>query len=487
MNTFDWLTILDPVETPEDRIVEISFNNGARKDFFINPKHSPAQSGDLVLVEVNGGGYDLGRITLSGELAKLQMKRKKVQAKSVLLKVVRLANDRDTERMMEFRGKQKGMLVKARAIAATLLLDMKIADIEFQADGKKAAFYYTSEVRVDFRELIRHYAKEFQVRVEMRHIGPRQETARLGGIGTCGRELCCSTWLSDFKLVNIGAARYQNLAINQAKLTGQCGKLKCCLNYELDTYLDALQDFPSKPEKIQTLAGTAELVKMDVFKGLLTYTYYNGTERGSFFTLDKHKVKELKELAKAGTPTESLRPFNLNVKEKKENEPDVDYEDVTGAVELSPDEKRRRKKKKKPGVKPPFDRGSSQRQTFEGEARSQTQKGPQPANRRPVTNNEPKQTFPGQRPLTPEEKEQRNQKQTFPGQRPLKPEEKEQRNQKQTFPGQRPLTPEEKEQRRLQQPKTDKAPQQFGAPNKNRPPKKKPGGPPNTKSDPPQE
>ena len=243
MNTFDWLSVMD-VEDPEPfDIVEVSFKNGARKSFYKNPESLDIITGDNVVVET-GTGYDIGRITLSGDLVRLQMKKKNVDEDAVLHAVLRRANDRDMERLEEARSMEKHTMIRSRVIARTLGLEMKIGDVEYQGDKRKATFFYTADGRVDFRELIRHYAKEFRVKIEMRQIGARQESARIGGLGSCGRELCCSTWLTDFKSVSTAAARYQNLAINQAKLSGQCGRLKCCLNYELDTYLDALEHFP---------------------------------------------------------------------------------------------------------------------------------------------------------------------------------------------------------------------------------------------------
>src|SRR6185503_322562 len=200
-----------------------------------------------------------------------QMKKKRTKEQTVTNPVIRMANDRDIERLNEYRQLEKTAMVRARAISYTLGLDMKVTDVEYRGDGRKATFYYTAEGRVDFRELVRLYAKEFQVKVEMRQIGARQEAGRIGGIGSCGRELCCSTWLTDFKSVNTHAARYQNLSINQAKLSGQCGRLKCCLNYELDTYMEALQGFPDNCDVMQVAKGNAFLVKKDIFKNLMWY------------------------------------------------------------------------------------------------------------------------------------------------------------------------------------------------------------------------
>lgn len=341
MNTYDWLSSMGVDDINGTDIVEVSFKNGARKQFFRNPTQPRCITGDMVLVDV-GGGYDIGRISLSGELVNMQMKKRRVGADAVTQDVIRKANERDLERLQEAREAELPMMVRARAVARTLSLNMKIGDLEFQGDKRKATFYYTATGRIDFRELIRHYAKEFRIKVEMRQIGARQEAARIGGIGVCGRELCCSTWLTDFKSVSTSAARYQNLAINQSKLSGQCGRLKCCLNYELDTYLDALEHFPRHADRIETEAGRAILVKTDIFKGLMFYTYEKN--RGKFYALTVAQVKEMQALLSQG-----IRPTELSetlvVVTNDDGDEEAGYADVTGAVEL-PDEKRRKKKKK---------------------------------------------------------------------------------------------------------------------------------------------
>lgn len=371
MNTFDWLTDLDiedwaTKELLGIELVEISFKNGARKDFFQNPTHTRTTTGDLVLVEIpGGGGYDVGQISLSGELVRLQMKKKGVKEKSVTLNVIRKANERDAEKLQEIRNAERDSMIRARTIARTLDLDMKVGDVEFQGDGRKATFFYTADGRVDFRELIRHYAKEFKVKIEMRQIGARQESARVGGIGTCGRELCCSTWLSDFKTVSTAAARYQQMTINQIKLSGACGRLKCCLNYELDTYLDALEDFPDNAERLYLGSGRAYLIKTDVFRGMMTYVMETGEDRGKYFMLSVVDVKSVLEAIEKGEAPNDLRNLQVQPGEAKRRratangrtnstdeedeedfEPDEEYEDVTGAIELRDDKRRKRKRKR---------------------------------------------------------------------------------------------------------------------------------------------
>jgi len=345
-NTYDWISVMDIHDPTEFKVVEVSFKKGARKDFFHNDQYTHAETGDSVMVETDGG-MDCGQITLSGELVRAQMKKKKVKLDRVTLKVIRKANHRDLEKLSEARNLEKPTLVRARVIARTLGLEMKIGDIEYQADKRKATFYYTADGRVDFRELVRSYAKEFKVKVEMRQIGARQESARIGGIGSCGRELCCSTWLSDFQSVNTAAARYQNIAINQTKLSGQCGRLKCCLNYELDTYMDALKHFPKGVDYIKTKKGKAALIKTDIFKGLMFYAYLGEKSRGPIVALDKERVKEIQKMNKAGELPDELVDRIAQMAIESTQEKEIQYEDVTGEIELPELQKKKRRNNKK--------------------------------------------------------------------------------------------------------------------------------------------
>lgn len=346
LNTYDWLSTMDIHDVDEFNAVEVTFKNGSRKGFYYNQSHTRTVTGDTVVVE-SAAGYDVGKISLSGDLVRLQMKKKRIDEDSVIHKILRKANQRDLEKLQEARAQEQSSMVRARAIARTLDLDMKIGDVEYQGDKRKATFYYIADGRVDFRELIRHFAKEFRVKIEMRQIGARQESARIGGIGSCGRELCCSTWLTDFKSVSTAAARYQNLAINQAKLSGQCGRLKCCLNYELDSYMEALEAFPKDSERLKTEAGTAVLVKTDIFKGLMYYAYEVGNRRGKHHPLSLERVREIKALnTKNEFPPDLVDLASL----LDSGEPEIDFEDVTGVIELPPEEKRKkRRKKRKPG------------------------------------------------------------------------------------------------------------------------------------------
>jgi cell fate regulator YaaT (PSP1 superfamily) len=343
MNTHDWLSVMELPDLEPFGMVEVSFKNGSRKVFYKVSEQNPVETGDMVLVE-SASGYDVGKISLSGELVRLQMKKKGVDIEEVAHQVIRKANQRDLEKLQEAREYERETMIRARAIARTIGLNMKLGDVEYQGDMKKATFYYTADGRVDFRELIRHYAKEFKVKIEMRQIGARQESARIGGIGSCGRELCCSTWLTDFKSVSTSAARYQNLAINQAKLSGQCGRLKCCLNYELDTYLDALESFPDKAERLNTQAGYAHLVKTDIFKGLMFYVYDKEGMRGKFYPLTLDRVKSILELNRRGEKPDELLDKSVAIESEEQ---ESDYGDVTGFIELPPEERKKKKKHKK--------------------------------------------------------------------------------------------------------------------------------------------
>jgi len=344
MNVYDWLSNL-PFSDPDTscRIVEVSFNNGSRKDFFRNNTVHQFEKGDLVTVE-GVSGFDVGTIMLTGEIVRVQLKKKGVkESEAEIKKVLRRAGDRDLEIMHQNKAREKEALIRTRAIARQLNLDMKVSEVEFQADGRKATFYYIADDRVDFRELIKVLAKEFHVKVEMRQIGARQEAGKVGGIGSCGRELCCSTWLSDFKSVNTTAARYQNLSINQSKLSGQCGRLKCCLNYELDTYLDALQFFPENVDSIKVAKGNALLVKRDIFKNLLWYVLPDSNKQ---YPLTIDRVKKIQHLNAQGITPEELEAVDLTSSKTKETQPE--FVELVGHISLKSLEKTERKRKPKP-------------------------------------------------------------------------------------------------------------------------------------------
>jgi len=354
LNTFDWISVMDIRDPVQFRFVEVSFKSGATKEFFKMPENVHAVTGDRVVVD-DKGGYNVGQVSLSGELVRLQMKKKRVREDRIMHEVIRIAHDRDLEKVQEAREREHPAMVKARAIARTLGLEMKVGDVEFRADLRKATFYYTAEGRVDFRELVRSYAREFRVKVEMRQIGARQESSRIGGLGPCGRELCCSTWLTDFKSVSTSAARYQNLSINQAKLSGQCGRLKCCLNYELDTYMEALKEFPKKADKLYTQQGKAQKIKVDIFKRQIYYMLEDSRGRRQVTPLNVDRVKEILAMNKEGEKPETLVDADAIL----ETEMEHDFEsNVTGVVDLPKEKRKKRSKGRKGrGRKGPKNRG----------------------------------------------------------------------------------------------------------------------------------
>lgn len=343
LNVYDWLADI-PVASEEDRchFVEVSFNHGSRKDFYKNNQVRDVFTGDMVAVEgVNG--FDVGRVSLSGELVVLQMKKKGVSEENGEFKrVLRMASSYDLAKWKETKAWEKEVLIRSRTLARNLNLEMKVSEVEIQADARKATFFYIADGRVDFRELIKQYASEFKLKVEMKQIGARQEAGKIGGIGTSGRELCSSTWLTCFKSVSTNAARYQNLSINQTKLSGQCGRLKCCLNFELDTYLDALKNFPEDADTIEMAKGKAYLVKKDIFRNLM---WYSTSESTKYYPLSIETVKELLEQNKKGIKPEAMQTVEIRSEKAKEIEPE--FVDVVGQISLKSLEKSGKKPKKK--------------------------------------------------------------------------------------------------------------------------------------------
>ncbi|MCA6445783.1 MAG: PSP1 domain-containing protein [Sediminibacterium sp.] len=341
LNVHDWLMNL-PFSDPEStcKVVEVSFKQGSRKEFFRNPTLQFFEKGEYVTVE-GVSGFDVGEVSLTGELVRLQLKKKGVdEFNPEMKKILRPSSDRDLESYKISKSREREILSRSRAIARSLNLQMKLSEVEVQADGKKATFFYTADDRVDFREMIKIFASDFKVKVEMRQIGIRQEAAKVGGIGSCGRELCCSTWLNDFKSVNTTAARYQNLSINQTKLSGQCGRLKCCLNYELDTYLDALQHFPDYADTLDTAMGTAFLIKKDIFKNLMWYTLPNNSKH---YPLTIQRVKEIKRLNQQGQKAEELQA--VEIVNKKQTEVEPAFVELVGQISLKTLEKNERRKR----------------------------------------------------------------------------------------------------------------------------------------------
>lgn len=353
LNVFDWLAgIESPSGVKPMGIAEVRFKN-TRKEFFRNSENIDLAIGEAVAVEV-ASGHDIGVVSLTGELVRVQMDIKGISPDSKdLKKIYRKAKPADIDKWRSAQALEQDTMLKTRKIASELKLQMKISDVEYQGDKNKATFYYTADDRVDFRELIKILADTFKVRIEMKQIGARQEAGRLGGIGDCGRELCCSTWLTDFRTVSTSAARYQQLSLNPMKLAGQCGKLKCCLNYELDAYIDAIKDFPSTDKWLKTKKGDAIHQKTDIFKRMMWYAYKD--DRDTFIPLTVDRVKEVLALNEKGVFPEELKEFVEVVKAEKK----YDYENVVGQDALTRFDKNKDKKKKHKN-RPPGKQGKGQ-------------------------------------------------------------------------------------------------------------------------------
>ena len=400
LNVHDWLMNL-PFSDPESncKIVEVSFKQGSRKEFFRNTTLQYFEKGDYITME-GLSGFDVGEISLTGELVRIQMKKKGVDEFSAeIKKILRRSTDRDLESFNISKSREKEILARSRAISRTLNLQMKLSEVEVQADGKKAIFFYTADDRVDFRELIKIFATDFKFKVEMRQIGIRQEAGKVGGIGSCGRELCCSTWLTDFKSVNTTAARYQNLSINQSKLSGQCGRLKCCLNYELDTYLDALQQFPDNADTLDTIMGTAHLIKKDIFKNLMWYILPNNNKH---YPLTIQRVKEIKRINQQGQRVDELQAIEI-ISKQKETEPA--FVELVGQISLKTlekDDRRRRDQQRsntqspnrndqrRPNDQRPDNRGPQQQRPQGPQQNRPPQQGPRgPQQNRPIQQRPP--------------------------------------------------------------------------------------------------
>ena len=340
LTVFDWLSNMSlPAGQQQFDGLEVRFKN-SRKEFFRNTEKLSLSIGDVVATQAKSG-HDIGIVTLTGELVRVQMKKKKVSPDDDSLpKVYRKATQRDIDKWQKCRNQEEEIKKRSREMAILLKLEMKISDVEFQGDGSKATFYYTAEERVDFRQLIKDMAKAFGIRIEMRQIGYRQEAQRLGGIGSCGRELCCSTWLTDFRSVSTAAARYQQLSLNPQKLAGQCGKLKCCLNYELDVYLEALKDFPPQDCKLSTQKGLAFCQKTDIFKETLWFSYKE--DPSNWHALTKDQVKEILAKNRDKIKVASLEEYAAeNVRDEE-----LIFENAVGQDSLTRFDRPRRRNKR---------------------------------------------------------------------------------------------------------------------------------------------
>jgi len=341
MDVFNWLETI-PDNDFAGNLVEVRFKN-TRKGYFTNNTGQSLMKGDVVAVE-GSPGHDVGIVSLTGELVALQMKRFNVPVAN-LKKIYRKAKPNDIEKWFQAIEKEPETIRLARQIATNLELDMKISDVEFQGDKTKATFYYISDERVDFRQLIKEYADCFKIRIEMKQIGARQEAGKVGGIGTCGRELCCASWVSTFASVSTSAARYQEMSLNPQKLAGQCGKLKCCLNYELKCYIDAQADFPDTSIPLETEQGKAYHCKTDVYRRIMWYSFEKDNENAAFIPLDVDVIKEIIRLNRQGKIVKDLAT-NSGIQIK---EPVINYQNAVDEDSINRFEEKRRKKKKKSG------------------------------------------------------------------------------------------------------------------------------------------
>ena len=327
LSTFDWMCDL-PETQKETDFIEVQFKN-TRKGYFLNSTKIPLEKGDVIAVE-SSPGHDIGEVTLVGRLVLLQMKKYNVNPEKMeVRRVYRKAKENDLEKFNEAKAKEHETMIKARQIAESLKLDMKIGDVEFQGDGNKAIFYYIADERVDFRQLIKVFAETFRVRIEMKQIGARQEAGRIGGIGPCGRELCCSGWMTNFNTVSTSAARIQDISLNPQKLAGQCGKLKCCMNFEVDTYIDASKGFPPKEIPLETTDNTYYHFKTDVFKRQISYST-SPNFAANMLTISPERAKDVIALNKKGQKVDKLE----DTKDEAAKPVKIEYESGVGQDSL---------------------------------------------------------------------------------------------------------------------------------------------------------
>lgn len=390
LSVFDWLSNINNPAPNRCDFVEVRFKND-RKSFYKNVNNIPLHIGSVITVE-SSPGHDVGVVSLTGELVKIQMKKKKFSEESAL-KIYRQANQKDLEVWQEARKKEDGVKLEARKIAQRLGLEMKVTDVEYQGDASKITFYYTADNRIDFRQLIKDYAGAFRTKIDMKQIGFRQEAAKVGGIGSCGRELCCSTWLTDFRSVNTNVARYQQLSINPQKLAGQCGKLKCCLNYELDSYLDALSNFPSSSTTLETEKGKAFCIKIDVFKKKMWFAYVDNSI--AWYDFDIDLVKKLISKNKRG---EKILPLeDLKQPETSTQSIDLIQENNVDRFEKKNRNNRNRNNQNKPNNNQSQGQGQAQGQKKNRQERQERPNRPEKSeNQNANSGNQPRQPKPQQ-------------------------------------------------------------------------------------------
>ena len=364
LNAYNWLSDI-PGDKNDFDMVEVQFKN-TRRGFYKNSMNLPLQVGDIVAVEANPG-HDIGRVSMIGKLVRLQMKKANLRADAEIRRVFRKAKASDLEKFEAAKAREYDTMIRSRRIAKDLNLNMKIGDVEYQGDGNKAIFYYIADERVDFRQLIKVLAEAFRVRIEMKQIGARQEAGRIGGIGPCGRPLCCSSWMSNFVSVATSAARFQDISLNPQKLAGQCAKLKCCLNYEVDAYVEAVKKLPSKEIRLETKDNTYVQFKTDIFGKLITYSTAKNVP-ANLVTITASRAFEVIALNKRGIKPDSLLADGEEVEKKKS-----EFGDIVGQDSVTRFDKAKKKKRKKPNGSPNASGGqrSQDKPHQEGEPRQQ--------------------------------------------------------------------------------------------------------------------
>ncbi|MBE6292070.1 MAG: hypothetical protein E7091_06625 [Bacteroidales bacterium] len=336
LNVFDWLVDV-PGNIDATDYVEVQFKN-TRKGYYLNSNKIPLQKDDIVAVEASPG-HDIGTVTLTGSLVSLQMKKARLKSDAEVRRVYRKAREVDMEKYYEAKAKEQDTMIRSRQIAKDLGLNMKIGDVEYQGDGNKAIFYYIADGRVDFRQLIKVLAEVFRVRIEMKQIGARQEAGRIGGIGPCGRELCCATWLTSFTSVSTSAARFQDISMNPQKLAGQCAKLKCCMNYEVDTYVEAMKRFPARDITLETLESTYYFFKCDILKREITYST-DKSFAANLVTISTRRAFDVINMNKKGMKPESLLEDGASSEPQR-----VDLLDQDSVTRFDNAKKKKKKKK----------------------------------------------------------------------------------------------------------------------------------------------
>ena len=360
LNTYDWLADV-PGNAQTTDLVEVQFKH-TRKGYYHNVNNLPLKKGDIVAVEANPG-HDIGVVTLTGRLVKMQIKKANLKSAEDIKRIYRIARQIDMDKYREAKAREHETMIESREIAKGLGLKMKIGDVEYQGDGQKAIFYYIADERVDFRQLIKDLAAAFHVRIEMKQIGARQEAGRIGGTGPCGRELCCATWMKNFVSVSTGAARYQDISLNPQKLAGMCAKLKCCLNYEVDNYMEAGRKFPSHDIVLQTLDSDYYMFKRDILAGLLTYS----TDKrlaANLETITAERAKEIIEMNRRGEKPESLQPSD------QQREPEGPVDLLAGdSITRFDKAKKKKKKKKQPGNNKPQEAQGGNRQPKDADSK----------------------------------------------------------------------------------------------------------------------